>query len=143
MKFIETNPNPKKLIIEDCMVRAVTIAVERHYNFIYAAFLFHDWTLTQGHNKDRIVIDLVLDFLKINATYTPILHTDSCPSNIDSWSTDPTDKYYCNGTFIYMIDGHAACVIDGVLFDTWDCQEEKVYGIYKLYFDQPTKFWYQ
>ena len=28
--------------------------------------------------------------------------------------------------------GHLSCCIDGVIYDTWDCTNKTVYGVYKI-----------
>jgi hypothetical protein len=37
-----------------------------------------------------------------------------------------------NGKYIFFLDGHLTCAMNGILMDTIDCRNSKYYGYYEL-----------
>ena len=40
---------------------------------------------------------------------------------------------YRNGTYLITMQGHITCMIDGVIYDTWDPRDKYAWAIWKIY----------
>lgn len=114
--WIRYNPNPDGRNVGDCVIRALSKALEQDWETTYArlstfGFMLHDmpssnyvwgaYLKKEGYER-HIVDDKGLE------RYTV---ADFCKDN-------PTGKY------ILAISGHTVCVEDGMYFDSWDSGNE-------------------
>lgn len=120
--FVNTNPNPDRKIVGDCVVRAISILVSKDWEKIYVDLAIHgllmhdmpssnavwgDYLKSKGYTRDILPHDLPVDYT-VN---------DFCSDRI-------CDKcILCVG-----LNGgtHVIACIDGDYFDTWDSGNENV-----------------
>ena len=117
------NANPMKNRVGDCVIRAISKALNQSWTQTYV-----DLSL-QGY--------LMGDLLSSNAVwgaylkgkgFTRDIVSDDCP---DCYTIEDFCKEYPQGTYIIGTGTHAVCVIDGVLYDTWDSSGETPIYFYK------------
>ena len=127
MSFRYYNAHPRKLSVSDCVKRSIALTtgipyldVQRGLNEhkkITGAKIFYD-----NPNPDSFVKN-VLGFSRVyvnkNADGTRISLADFA-------------KIHAKGRFIVSLSGHWTALIDGVVYDTWDCTGEGVLAYYPV-----------
>ena len=114
--FIRTNPNPASNLVGDCVIRAISILLNKSWDYVY------DEVTLQGK--------LMFDMPSSNAVWGAYLHDlgykrkvipNTCPnccSIVQFCEDNPQGKYLlATGT-------HVVTVIDGDYYDTWDSGDE-------------------
>lgn len=114
MRFKHYNPNPAGRNVSDCAVRAVAKALDISWE---EAFIF---LCVQGLlNSDMPHANHVWgDFLK-NRGFQRGLVPDGI--TVREFADERPQ-----GTYILALSGHVVCVLDNVLYDTWDSGNEVV-----------------
>ena len=113
--WIEYNPNPLGLRVGDCVIRAISKALNQ------------DW--------EKTYIDLCVqgfmmgDLASSNAVWSAYLkhrgfkrHTiDDCP---DCYTVDDFCKEHTAGVYVIGTGSHAVAVVDGCYYDAWPSGRE-------------------
>lgn len=115
MKYKFLNLNPLGEIEEDCVTRAISLGINEEYwkvreklELIAKLFECEELCVCCYHH----LLDDVYKLHKI--------------SNCDGMTIEEFAWYHPIGTYILRVDGHLTCLIDNVLYDTWDCRKEIV-----------------
>ena len=117
------NPNPKANRVGDCVIRAISKALNQSWEDTYI-----DLTI-QGY----IMGDLLSSngvwgaYLKGKGFVRDVVPVD-CP---DCYTIEDFCKEYPQGIFVIGTGSHAVAVIDGNVFDTWDSRNEQPIYFYK------------
>ena len=115
MGFILTNPNPKKLNVGDCVIRAIAIATDNNWNDTYTAVTLQGLMLSDMPSSNRVFGDyLESQGFKLH------LIPDSCPS---CYTINDFCKEYPKGRYVVGTGNHVVAVIDGSYYDTYDSGE--------------------
>lgn len=114
MKFSNYNNNPEGRNVGDCPVRAISKALGQDWESTYLALA------VEGA--------LLHDMPSANAVWGAYLRRNGfrrslAPDGITVWEFA---ELHPRGTYILALSGHVVCVIDGVLYDTWDSSNELV-----------------
>ncbi len=124
MSYIKFNNHPKGLETSDCVVRAISKAFDRDYletrrelNRTKRELNFQSYKATKFIYKyleayERIVLRAVKGKPRLKGY-------------------DFTNLYP-KGTYILKMAGHITVMIDGVIYDTWDCRYRSVYTAWKI-----------
>lgn len=122
--FREYNPNPSNKRVGDCVVRAISKALNQSWCDTYV-----DLTI-QGY--------LMSDLLSSNAVWGAYLKGKGFTRDVISADCPDcyTVKDFCRehpcGVYVIGTGSHAVCVVDGILYDTWDSSDETpIYFYYK------------
>ena len=114
--FKATNPNPSGSYVGDCVVRALSIAMNRSWNETYINLCLMGLMLYDMPSSNRVWHE----YLKTEG-YKRHPIPDDCP-------TCYTIKDFCNeyfkGTYIVGTGTHVVAVINGDYLDTWDSGDE-------------------
>lgn len=108
------NPNPTGRHVGDCTVRAISKAMGQAWDKTY-------WGLC-------IEGGIAKDMPSSNAVWGAYLkrygyHRHLAPDDI---TVGEFAEKYDQGTYILALSGHVVCVVDGILYDTWDSSNEIV-----------------
>lgn len=114
--WVKANPNPGKRIVPDCVVRAVSIALNLPWLVVY------DEICAAGRrNYSMPSSDEIWGLYLYQKGFEPFLLPHNCPRCI-------TIREFCHifpvGTYIIGTGSHAVAVIDGDYYDTWDSGDE-------------------
>jgi hypothetical protein len=124
MSYIKFNNHPKGLNTSDCVVRAISKAFDNDYletrrelNRVKRELGFKSYKDTKFLYKhleayERIILKAVRGEPRIKGY-------------------DFTEMYP-KGTYILKMAGHISVMIDGVIYDTWDCRYRTVYTAWKV-----------
>lgn len=120
--WIQCNPNPLGKTTGDCVVRAISIATGQSWRRTYEDLCDLGRIECEMPNTDS-VWGLYLE----RQGFEQFLLPESCPRCI---TIQAFCERYPEGTYILGTGHHAACVIDGDLYDSWPSMMET-----------PTFFW--
>ena len=112
MGYIEANPNPEGKIVDDCVVRALSIALDTDWETVYAklsvlGLMYHD-IMTANYIWAKM--------LEENG-FRKFIIPDTCPNcyTIKQFAEDNPSGIYVLGT-----GQHAVVVKNGNYYDTFD-----------------------
>lgn len=112
-KFLNLNPLGKKE--EDCVCRAISLALEKSYYEVLEDLelvgkLFKCEELCVCCYK--FLLDNVYDLKRIE--------------EVKGMAIEVFAKTFKNGVYLVRISGHLTCIIDGICYDIWDCTNEEI-----------------
>lgn len=114
--FILANPNPNGLYVEDCVVRAISIATDRDWDTTYI------YICLQGFiNKNMPSVGAVWRTYLKSLGFRNWFIPDTCP---DCYTIRDFCYDFPFGTFVIATGSHVVCVIDGDYYDAWDSGDE-------------------
>lgn len=122
LMWIKRNPNPKHKNVNDCVVRAVSIALNRPWREVH-----WELCLMSAQECDMPSSDAVWGKYLYWLGFEPFLLPAACPSCV---TVNEFTHYFPFGTYIIGTGHHAVAVINGNYYDTWDSGQEV-----------PTYFW--
>lgn len=110
------NANSKGKFVNDCVIRAISVAQCKTWDETYEAL--SDLAQSQGILLDDVnFVEGYLDRRYKRAPHyskTVEEFMEECP----------------RGTYLITMEGHITVVIDGVLYDTFDCRDRRIWGIW-------------
>lgn len=106
------NPNPYSRMVGDCVVRALSKALNMTWDECYCELSAYGFSLKDMPSANRVWGNMLSD---------KGFKRQICDS-------DMTVKEFVlehqKGTYLLAIQGHVACCVDGVYFDSWDSGDE-------------------
>lgn len=116
MAFIYDNPNPNNALVGDCVIRALSIALNKKWDDVYIDLSTNGFLLRDMPSSNRVWGD----YLKTQG-YKSFIIPDTCPYcyTIKNFCAD-----YPQGVYILATGTHVVAVINGDYYDTWDSGNE-------------------
>lgn len=114
--FVQYNPNPLHKRTGDCVIRAISKALDQDWNTTYLGVVIEGF-----YEKDMPSGNAIWgDYLKSKGFSRHAIPSDFAGKyTVADFARDNPE-----GTYLLAIDGHLVCVKDGSWFDTWDSQDE-------------------
>ena len=114
--WIYANPNPEQKDVPDCVIRAISIALNKPWEevFIELSTMAYFCHSIISHNY---VWGKYLYWLG----FIPFMIPETCPECI---TIKVFSQIFNQGTYIIGTGSHAVTVIDGNYFDSWDSGHE-------------------
>lgn len=113
MKFDYYNANPLNRREEDCVTRAISLALKINYYKIQQKL----YLIAELFECEKLCVccykHLLDDVYKIPRVY-----------NCKGMTIEKFLSLYSSGTYLIRTEGHLTCGIDGVLKDTWNCKNK-------------------
>ena len=116
MAYFYANPNPKKKLVIDCVIRAVSIVTDRSWHDV-----FFDICAEGGVLCDMPSSNLVWKKYLEEKGFTMDNIPNTCP---DCYTVRDFTRDHPSGRYILGTGSHAIAVIDGNYYDTWDSGDE-------------------
>lgn len=120
--WVYHNQNPAQRQVNDCVIRAISLAEDRSWDEVY-------YELSQIAQRECIILDDV-DFVEpyLNKKYDKVCYRcKDCKLTLEEFARlNPT------GVFLVTMKGHITCVVDGDIYDTWDCTDRFIWCAWKV-----------
>ena len=116
------NANPLGRKVNDCTVRAISLATERSWDETYEE-------LSKFAQAQAIMLDetaYIDEYLE--RKFEKIC---GCKGNVKITVGDFVEKNPV-GTYLITMNGHITCCIDGCIYDTFNPKDRIIWGIYKV-----------
>ena len=112
--FVYYNANPNHERIGDCVIRAISVALNKdYYDILYELF-----NISNYFNCDMIVKDC---YDKLLSGYYNLKKYSGMNKTVEQVANDFYDK-----TLIIRIDSHLTVSVNSIIKDIWDCSNEIV-----------------
>lgn len=122
--FIEYNHNPKNKKVGDCVIRAIGKALNLSWEHT-----FEDLVRTAREQKSTPSYkDVYEEYLKLYPTY-PVFYFDN---NKMKKRLTANDICKLKGSYIIRQANHLTCIVDGKIYDLFDCGNRSSYKIWKV-----------
>lgn len=116
--FIKTNTNPYDKNIDDCAIRAITLATKKDYMDVMDGLIAvaddHDWEIDELRTVNTYLVSIGWEFCELE-----------CRCTVKQFATAITDPR------IVIVNGHATFTKDGNTYDTWNCNRYHVKYTYR------------
>lgn len=110
------NPNPAHKRVGDCTVRAISKALDQSWETTFLGLVLKSLAMFDMPSAN----DVWGAYLREKG-FTRQIIPDTCP---DCYTVSDFAADHPAGTYILALPKHVVCVQDGVLYDSWDSQEE-------------------
>lgn len=122
--WIKANPNPAGKQAPDCVIRAVSIAMDRPWIEVY-------WDLCRmgAEEFNMPSADAVWGKYLYRCGFKPFLLPGACPQCV---TIREFCRWFPEGTYIIGTGSHAVAVIDGDYYDSWDSGNETPSFFWKI-----------
>ena len=114
--FIRFNPNPKRKIIDDCVIRAISTVTGKTWEQVNT-----DLFLIALREGDYQWKNYIWGSYLEKLGFTQHLIPNTCPN---CFTVRDFCKLFPEGIYILAIGDHVVAVIDSNYFDTWDSGDE-------------------
>lgn len=121
--YLFYNNNPNGLKIGDCVIRAISAALNETWERIYIDLCIEGFLLKDLPNSNA-VWDSYLKYKGYKRYAIP----DTCP---DCYTIAQFAEEHPKGTYILATGSHVVCVENGVIKDNWDSSDEIPIYYYK------------
>lgn len=112
------NANTKGNFVNDCVVRAISVAENKSWNETYEEL--SDLAQIEG---------VLLDDVEFVENYLDKRYMRECHY---SKSVEEFLEEFPAGTYLVTMKGHITTIIDGVLYDTFDCRDRRMWCAWKV-----------
>ena len=116
MSYSYYNPNPYSNRVGDCVIRAISKAlnqswVQTYIDLSLQGYLMGDWGSSNA---------VWHAYLKGKGLKREIISND-CP---ECYTINDFCEEFPQGVYVIGTGSHAVCVVDGVIYDTWQSGDE-------------------
>ena len=110
------NPNPYGKRVGDCVIRAISKVLNQSWEDTYIQLCLIGYTMGDLPSSNIVWHKYLKD-----KGFTRNVIPNECP---DCYTIADFCEEYPQGTYVLGTGTHAVCVIDGILYDTWDSSQE-------------------
>lgn len=122
MTFCYYNANPLGRKVNDCTVRAISLAMNKTWDEAYD--YLSSYAKAQGIMMDEV--QYIDDFLESHFT-----KLCGCKNQVKV-TVEQFVKTHPVGTFLITMNGHITCCIDGCIYDTFNPKDRIIWSIYEV-----------
>lgn len=124
--FIKENLNPKGYYAGDCVIRSIAKATEQTWEAVYEELC------KIGIQKKRMPNDsLVYSAYLKKQGWTKVPDSELKFANGERLRIFNIPTKFLDDTYIIKATKHLTVMIDEKIYDTWDCTDHCVYGLWK------------
>lgn len=119
-KFVYYNINPRGERQSDCVTRAIALASGLDYSEVQEKLYYTAKLL----NCDKLCICCYRHLLDDVLKYKRV--------ECDGFTLREFSDKYPNGVYLVRMEGHISCLINGIVYDIWDCRNEWLTDAWKV-----------
>lgn len=119
--YVFYNNNPDLLIENDCVTRAISLASGLPYETIEDKL----YLTSKLFECPKLCLCCYENLLNFVFGYEQIY-------GVEGMSIEEFANYHPIGTYIIRIEGHLTTLIDGVIYDLWNCSDKVVDVVWKV-----------
>lgn len=116
MNYVYRNNNPMKKRKGDCVINALCTALDKSWEEVFIGLAEIGLLIYETTESDS-----TWDLYLRNHNFTRHVIPDKCPDCYTVFDFCRENPY---GIFVLGTGRHAVCVIDGILYDTWNSLNE-------------------
>lgn len=114
--WIKYNPNPTGRTVGDCAIRAVAMALGVDWETAYSMVTENGYYMGDMPSSDSVWGSV----LRQHGFYRKAI-PNTCP---DCYTVEDFTADHPEGVYVLGFGGHAATVVNGNLYDSWDSSRE-------------------
>lgn len=123
MAFIEYNPNPQNKRAGDCVVRALSKALDQDWGQTYIELAVQGYLMADMPTANHVWGAYLFD-----KGFSQQVIPDMCP---ECYTVREFCEDYPIGTYVLATGSHVVIVIDSNWYDTWDSGDETPIYVWK------------
>ena len=112
MAYVNYNPNPERKLVGDCVIRAISKALDQSWDKTYLELMMQGYMLKDMPSSNYVWADYLF-----SKGFQRRTIPDTCPV---CYTIKQFTRDHPKGTYIIGTGTHAIAVQDGNYFDTWD-----------------------
>lgn len=116
MSYVFYNPNPRKKRTADCVIRALTKALDMSWEQVYINAASRGFEIAEMPSAGHVWRSILRGH-----GYQSYIIPDECP---DCYTVEDFCREHREGTYVLATVNHVVTVINGDYYDTWDCGDE-------------------
>lgn len=117
------NANPLGRQVNDCTVRAISLAIGKSWDYTYR--MLSEYAQNQCIMPDDVTyIDEFLSY-NFNKVYAN--------KRTDKMTVQDFVETHPYGTFLITMSGHITCCINGCIYDTFNPENRYIWNAYRVY----------
>lgn len=116
--IIQYNPNPNGKFIGDCVIRAITAVTGKAWHEVYVGLCLQGYIMADLPSSNAVWAAYLRNQGFIRKTLP-----NRCP---DCYTIEDFAREHRKGAYIVATGTHAAAVIGGNIYDSWDSSQEIV-----------------
>lgn len=124
--FKNFNANPKGKKVADCSIRAISTAIGKSWQDVYRDMFEHSIKECTVFNDKKFIKKYITNVLGLEMQKQPRF-TSGKKLTVSDFAT-----WYNSGTYIITIANHLTVVKDGVILDTWNCENKCVGNFWRV-----------
>lgn len=114
------NANPFGRKVDDCTIRAISLATGKTWDETYLELA--EFSRKQGITLSEV--SFINDYLgERYERFCPPFQTETVKDFLELG---------LSGTWLVTMSGHITCIIDGIIYDTFDCSDRYIWCIYRV-----------
>ena len=122
MAYVHYNPNPNGSYVGDCVIRAISKALNMPWHKTYANLAIQGYAMGDMPSSNRVWGQ----YLR-SCGYRRYVVPNTCP---DCYTVKDFCKDNPRGTYLLSTGTHLVCCIDGSYYDAWDSGDETIIYYY-------------
>lgn len=124
MKFVSENLNPNGKSVGDCVIRAISKALNKSWEEIYIELCIQGYLMADLPSSNQVWGA----YLKAKG-FTRDIIPNECP---DCYTIEDFCNEHPTGTYVVGTGTHAVAIVSGCLYDTWNSTGQvPIYFYYK------------
>lgn len=120
--YVYFNNNPWKRSVNDCVIRAISLAENKSWDKVY------DELSILAKDEAILLDDITFVDNYLDKKYKRICY--KCKG--ERITIKEFIKENRIGTYLITMQGHITCVINGILFDTWNCSNKRIWSVWRV-----------
>ena len=113
--FIKHNANPRGSRVGDCVIRAISTALDEEWESVYVELADKGLELGDMPSSNHVWGSYLMD-----RGFTREVIPNTCP---DCYTAEDFANDHPDGVFVLGFGGHTCTCKDGCVFDSWDSTE--------------------